>query len=160
MSKVNIIEQIEEPNICLFTGGLKRDIQQLGEDARNCAVLDCACSSTVCGEKWLQCYIQSLNDEGKSKIIHHPGKKIFRFGGGEQLKSIGAYDLPAQLADHSITIHTDIVTSDIPLLLSLKAMKAAKIKLDLVTDSAGILGKTVALNHTSSGHYCVPIDKN
>ena len=90
MSKVNI-EEIEEPNICLVTGGLKRDIQQLGEVARNCAVLDCACSSTVCGEKWLQCYIQSLNDEGKSKIIRHPGKKIVRFGGGEQLKSIGAY---------------------------------------------------------------------
>ena len=45
-------------------------------------------------------------------------------------------------------------------MLSLKALKAAKIKLDLVADSAEILGKTVALNHTSSSHYCVPIDKN
>ena len=83
------------------------------------------------------------------------------FVGGEQLKSVGAYDLFTQLADHNITItiHTDEVNLAY-CYYCLTAMKKAKIKLDLVIDSAEILGKTVALNRTSSGHYCVPIDKN
>ena len=58
------------------------------------------------------------------------------------------------------TIQTDVVDSDIPLLLSLDTMKRAKIKLDLEHDTAEILGETVNLNHTTSGHYCVPIDKS
>ncbi|CAC5357018.1 unnamed protein product [Mytilus coruscus] len=41
-SKVNITE--EEEHAVLFTGYHKQDIKQLGNDARNCAVLDSACS--------------------------------------------------------------------------------------------------------------------
>ena len=39
-------------------------------------------------------------------------------------------------------------------------MKKAKVKLDLEEDTAEIMGVKVALNQTSSGHYCVPIDRN
>lgn len=49
--------------------------------------------------------------------------------------------------------------TDIPLLLSLKSLKGAGVKLDLERDEAVILGKTVSLNFTTSGHYCMPIDK-
>jgi hypothetical protein len=47
LAKVNITE---EEHTVLFTGYQKQDIMQLGSDARNCAVLDSACSSTVCGK--------------------------------------------------------------------------------------------------------------
>ena len=57
-------------------------------------------------------------------------------------------------------IQTDIVESDIPLLLSRSAMKRAAIKLDLVNDIAVIMGKEVALNLTSSDHYCISFDKS
>ena len=39
-------------------------------------------------------------------------------------------------------------------------MKTAGIKLDLENDNAIIMGKEMALNLTSSGHYCIGIDKN
>jgi len=39
-------------------------------------------------------------------------------------------------------------------------MKTAGVKLDLENDTAIIMGKEIALNLTSSGHYCIPIDKN
>ena len=39
-------------------------------------------------------------------------------------------------------------------------MKKAAIKIDLEIDTATIMGKEVALNLTTSGHYCIPIDKS
>ena len=59
-----------------------------------------------------------------------------------------------------MTIKTDVVTSNIPLLLSLETMKKAGVKLDLVNDSAEIFGKHIPLNHTESGHYCIPLNKD
>ena len=47
MRRVNVV--VVE-NVVLFTGYNEQEIQQLGVDARNCAVLNSACSSTVCGE--------------------------------------------------------------------------------------------------------------
>ena len=44
-AKVNITE---EEHVVLFTGYQKQDIMKLGSDARNCAVLNSAYSSTEC----------------------------------------------------------------------------------------------------------------
>lgn len=38
-------------------------------------------------------------------------------------------------------------------------MKNAGVRMDLEHDRAEIFGRDVALNFTSSGHYCIPIDK-
>ena len=38
-------------------------------------------------------------------------------------------------------------------------MKRAGVKMDLENDSATIFGKDIALNLTTSGHYCIPIDR-
>ena len=48
-------------------------------------------------------------------------------------------------------IKTDVVGSDIPLLLSRTATNKAAIKMDLENDTATIMGKEVALNLTTSG---------
>ena len=47
------VHMVEDENVVLFTGYTKAEVHQLGIDARNCAVLDSDCSSTVCGEDWL-----------------------------------------------------------------------------------------------------------
>ena len=156
MRRVNVVE---EENVVLFTGYNKQEIQQLGVDARNCAVLDSACSSTVCGENWLDSYIHSLDECDRKKVRQTVGEKIFKFGCGTRLKSKGEYHLPATFAGKNVTVITDVVESDIPLLLSRNAMKRAGVKLDLENDSAKIFGKVVALNLTLSGHYCIPIDR-
>ena len=46
----------------LFTGNNENNLSLLVKEARNCAVLGCACSSTVCGKKWSHCYLSSLNE--------------------------------------------------------------------------------------------------
>ena len=157
MAKVNIAG---EKHAVLFTGYNTEEVRRLGIDARNCAVLDSVCSSTVCGDNWVNSYIESLDKVDKVKAKQSAGQKVFKFGGGTCLKSKGEYSLPAVIAGKEVTIKTDVVESDIPLLLSRTAMKKAAIKLDLETDTAVIMGKEVALNLTSSGHYCIPIDKS
>ena len=74
--------------------------------------------------------------------------------------SKGEYCLPAEIAGRDVMIRTDVVESDIPMLLSRSAMKKASVKLDMEHDRATIFGKTVPINVTSQGHYCVPIIKS
>ena len=54
-------------------------------------------------------------------------------------------------------IETDVVESDIPMLMSRSAMKKAGMKLDLLNDKAEIFGKEVDLQSTSSGHYVISL---
>ena len=75
------------------------------------------------------------------------------------MRSKGEYCLPAVIAGKVVMIRTDVVGSDIPLLLSRSAMKTAGVKMDMVNDTANIFGKDVALNLTTSGHYCIHIDR-
>ena len=150
----------EEVSPILFTGNIKEEINQLRCEAQNCAVLDCACTSTVCGRQWLNRYLESLSVEDYAKVKQTAGVRVFKFGGGEKLTSVGCFKIPANIADNEVIINTDVVDSDIPVLLSKNAMKKTKIKLDLENDSAEIYGKQIALNHTTSGHYCIPIDKS
>ena len=69
-------------NIILYTGTSKVEACLLTSEARNCAVLDSGCTSTVAGKTWVECYIQSLLDDDLQKVIHENSTKIFKFGGG------------------------------------------------------------------------------
>ena len=58
----------EDEHAILFTGYNKDEIARLSVDARNCAILDSACSSTVCGKLWLDGYLKSLDKEDQNKV--------------------------------------------------------------------------------------------
>ena len=62
---------------------------------RKIVLLDSACSSTVCGENWLSMYFASLDSDLQNDIKKQDGTRMFKFGGGECLKSIAQYDIPA-----------------------------------------------------------------
>ena len=55
--KVSIVESTVDTTpseqVILFTGYRQDKLHQLSVEAQCCAVLDCACSSTVCGQEWL-----------------------------------------------------------------------------------------------------------
>ena len=70
---------------------------------------------------------------------------MFKFGNSGRLSSIGKYTIPVVLAGRKGTIEIDTIDSDFPLLLSKKAMKAAKMKIDLVNDTVEVLGKMTTL---------------
>ena len=147
----------ESEKVVMYTGNKKPDTAVLGNESQNYAVLDSGCSSTVCGEQWLKGFLQCLDSSERANVVELPGRKTFRFGGGETLQSKGVFELPAVIAGQCVTITTDVVESSVPLLLSMKAMRKAKVKLDLENDMVEIFGKRVHLNYTSSGQCCIPI---
>ena len=56
-------------------------------------------------------------------------------------------------------IRTDVIDTDLPLLLSKSAMKKANRKFDFSNDTINMLDQKVNIVFTSSGHYAVPISK-
>ena len=144
-------------NIILYTGTSKTEACLLTREARNSAVLDSGCTSTVAGKLWIDCYLQSLSNDKLSRVVREKSNKIFKFGNGETKQFIETITIPCVLAGKYIFIKTDVVDSDIPLLLSKDAMKQVQIKLDLISDTAEVFGTTIMLNSTTSGHYyCLP----
>ena len=103
-------------------------------------------------------YLDSLNDVDRNKVEGPlPSSKIFKFGNNEKLPSVGKYKIPVVLAGQKGFLELDVVSSDIPLLLSKNAMKKAKMKLDVETDTCVVFGKKLNLLVTNSGHYCLPL---
>ncbi|KAG1673036.1 DNA polymerase epsilon subunit 2 [Nymphon striatum] len=143
----------------LFTGNQPDERRVFVTEAMTSAVLDSACTSTVAGEGWTKLYIDSLSPENAAQVTRCESETVFKFGGGRCLKSKEKITFPCLIAGVNCNISTDVVESDIPLLLSKSAMKTAKMKLDLENDSASIFGKHVDLQCTSSGHYCVSLEQ-
>ena len=144
-------------NIILYTGASETEACLLTSEVRNSTVLDSGCTSTVAGKLWIDFYLQSLSNDELSRVNWEKSNKIFKFGGGETKQSMENITILWVLAGKHIFIKTDVVDSDIPLLLRKDAMKQAQIKLDLISDTAEIFGTTIMLNSTTSGHYCLPL---
>ena len=143
--------------VCLYS---VQESHQFLAEASDSIVLDTGCTATVCGQEWLDVYLASLSEREKSSVNIVPSSKIFKFGAGGRVSSEGMCVIPGFLVGKPVSISTDIVKSDIPLLLSRQAMKKAGIKIDTVSDTAEVLGVDVDLDTTSSGHYSLPLRKN
>ena len=121
------------------------------------AVLDSGCTKNVCGEGWLNCYLDTLTSDQLKNIKTSPSDANFKFGSGEGAKSMKKVFLPSVIGERSVLIETDVVKCDIPLLLSKDAMKKAAMQIDFKADVVKIFGKPSKLFFTSTGHYCIPI---
>ena len=122
-------------------------------EARGAAALDSCCSSSVAGRAWLDMYIEDLEEVDKAKVIGpEPSEKIFSFGNNGQLKSEGRYIIPGNIHGTRVTVSLDIISSDIPLLISKRAMKAAGISINFKDDEIEAFGRKAPLYSTASGH--------
>ena len=124
-------------------------------ESLNCALLDSGCSSTVCGKNWLQCYTDTLPD-GVDPQEKSSGKSS-RFGPGRSFVSLKQINIPVNIGDVQARILTDVVDCEIPLLLSSPTLKAANSQIDFVNDTIHMYGRDIPLQHTSNGHYCIPL---
>ena len=70
VNQVSIVEEETEKAV-LFTGF--PNLSEMSCEGRNCVVLDSACSSTVCGDKWLECYLESLDEQESAEVKSEPG---------------------------------------------------------------------------------------
>ena len=133
-------------------------LQALLEECKGYAILDSGCPNTVCGENWIKSYIQSLGPKDSAKVSYEASSETFTFGDGEGWKSTCRYTIPIYTLGEIGEISTEVVSANIPLLFSIKAMEKAKMTLDF--DKARIrIGDncSIKLKRTSSGHYAMPI---
>ena len=131
----------------------------LGESFHS-AILDSGCSRTVCGETWFKCYRDSLSNEHQNKIQEFDSNVDFKFGDGKVCRSMKKAIIPASIGNLDVKIETNVIACDIPLLLIQQPMKATHCtQINFAEDKVTMLGKTLNLQFTSSGHYSVPICK-
>ena len=57
-------------------------------------------------------------DPCQAKVEKYDSKKTFKFGGSERRKSRGFWRIPCFIAGKNVMLETDIVSADIPCLLS------------------------------------------
>ena len=69
----------------------------------------------------------------KKQVIERKSDALFRFGDSEEIKAIKSVEIPARIVGHCTSTRAEVVSKDILLLLSKKAMKSAKVNIDLVT---------------------------
>ena len=120
-------------------------LKTLVSESWNSAVLDSGATHTVAGEVWYNYYITSLNENEKQKIKHHTPGNTYRFGDGKLFPALQNVDIPISLGSRNLMLNTDIVASDIPLLLSRKSMKKANMTLDFKNDHAVIFDQSIQL---------------
>ena len=128
----------------------------LGETI-NKAILDSGCTETVCGNVWLQCYLDSLNKEESAKVQSQSSSKVFRFGDGKCYEATRKVTIPAMIGDTEVHIETQVVNCDLPLLLSKNSMQKARTKIDFQKNKAIMFDKEIDLRFTTSGHYYIPL---
>ena len=124
------------------------------------AVLDSGCTKNVCGETWLKCYLDTLDEMDLKQVKYQQSSTSFKFGSGERVASMKVVNIPSIISGRKVFIETDVVKCDLPLRLSKDAMKKAEINIDFSTDTVRIFGQKQKLLFTSSGHYCIPIGKH
>ena len=92
-------------------------------EALNCAVLDSGSKQTVCGNNWLKCFQESVQ-EG-IMIEEKPFHITFKFWNGDTVSSIRKVVLSVTIGSKNVKLETDVVDTEIPLLLSKAATKKA-----------------------------------
>ena len=151
----------ESAQLSLFVGytgnGRSTKLKSLITEAAECAVLDSGCSNTVCGLEWYEKYISGLTDFQLNKIEETDSAATFTFGDGATISSLKKVKLPCYIDGKLADISTDVVDSAVPLLLSNKAMRKAKMCIDFGNDSVTIGKSTIKLCTSASGHYLLPL---
>ncbi|KAK3875455.1 hypothetical protein Pcinc_019667 [Petrolisthes cinctipes] len=128
-------------------------LQKLVEESKGCAVLDTGCSTTVCGQEWMKYYISELSDHERENVTEEKSSSTFTVADGVTISSVKCVTLPCHIGNMCSTIVTDVVVDcNIPLLLSKRSMKKAKMVMNFETDQVKICGNIIDMKSSSSGH--------
>ena len=162
-SKSNVYyssDPTEEVYISLFQASVPASVDEVTRlvgETHNHAVIDTGCPTPVCGEQWYKCYLDSMTEEEKSSLKIESSEAMFRFGDSPSVKSIHKVYLPVTICDKEMFLATDVVESDIPLLLSKDVLIKSKANLDFGTETIKIYEKRQPMICTTSGHHAIPI---
>ena len=130
------------------------------DETTNRALIDTGATMTVCGETWMEQYLDTLSDEEKGEVLWATQDMTFRFGDGRGIKSNRFATIPIHLCGKKLRLGTFGIEGDLPLLFSRKSLKEFGICLDIKEDKIVIDNKEQDLVVTSSGHYVADLIKS
>ena len=151
----------ETHQITLFQSNLviEDQLNVFVSETLNTAVLDSGATANVAGKTWMNCYLGSLSDADKSLVNYSHSTNSFKFGSDQVFNSLYKVKFPASIGSQNLFIETDVINTNVPLLLSKRAMKTADTSIDFVDDTVIMFGEKQNVILTKSGHYSVPLDK-
>ena len=133
-------------------GSLRGIVDELGDGA----LIDSGCANTVCGETWLANYVEGLSDYQRAHVIEQPSNQTFTFGDSRTFISTRKVTLPCVIGSIVGEVITDVVACNIPLLISIKSMRKMGMIIDFGSDTLRVMGTTVQLRRSRSGHVSLP----
>ena len=134
-------------------------ITKFAGETLNCAVLDSGCTKNICGESWLNNYLDTLTESDPPKVVVEKSSNSFRFGERKSLNSEKILTLSAQIGKEDIMIKSDVIDSDLSLLLSKSVRKKVNVNNDFSNNVVNMLNQKNNIVFTASGNYAVPISK-
>ena len=139
------------------------DLQQVSrydmKDERGKVVLDTGCISNVCGTDWFRGHVNGLSDFAKRRIIRTKSTKVFKFGGGTKLPSIGTFTIPCNVGGKDVALTVDVVEQpDLPCLLSQESMRRAGAILNFNNNTINLFGREVAMTTNAGGHPVIQLE--
>ena len=135
-------EDMDKVHFNMFVGCTTNEsnnrLSDLVNESKGYAILDSGCTNTVCGEEWLQNFIDNLSFEDREKMVISQSDQKFTFGDGRSIRSKRKVNIPCWLGGKRGTLTTDVVDSNIPLLLSRRSMKRTGMILDFKHDTVKV----------------------
>ena len=135
-------------------------MSKLVGESLSSGLLDCGCTKTVCGKEWYDEFVSSLSEDDRSLIKSEESRVPYKFGSGDVIYSFKKSTLPVYLGSHKGSLETEIVDTELPLLISKSAMKASGMVLDFQKDTAQFGDQELPLQTSSSGHYLISLKKD
>ena len=125
------------------------------------ALIDTGCQKSCAGQAWFDAYKANLSQSEKAMILEQVGSSSYKFGGAGIYKSQKLVIAPVYVGGARKVIKFDVVSTDIPLLLSLKMMQ--KLRMNILCredeDNLAKVGDTTFKLHYSDGHLYIPLGK-
>ena len=128
---------------------LEETMETLIGETLSMAVLDSGCIKTVCGETWLNCYLENLPNEDKKLLHVEDSNSVFKFGDSKLIKSNKKIVILTVIADQKVMLTTDVISNDLPLLLSKEAIKRANTQIDFASETRLTLLVTIFKSYFS-----------
>ena len=159
-------EDEEEPeyeyDVVLYQSNLvtEKEFEIFVAESSSSAILDCGASATVSGINWFNSHFQGLSEEKQREVQYCESNSYFKFGTGEKFKSKFKVIFPATIGSNDVMIQSDVVETNVPLLLSLKSMKNAQTEINYVTDTVKMFGQEQKIHFTQCGHYAIPLNNS
>ena len=160
--------QSSYPSLNTFACSIIYDVERLekhhrGTNPVECAVIDSGATDTVVGGKW----IESFPHASRKPAIMVRSRR-FEFGESRSFDIIGVISIPVNLPGISLSgkkhckmrcdIRADIVTANIPLLVSMQSLKAMNSTINFTSDELTIGCKMiVSLRLAENGHLILPL---